>query len=246
VFVGGVTVTNATLHNLFEIRKKGVRVGDTVIVRRAGDVIPEVVAGARPRPAYVPNFRMPASARSAAAPWCAKGEANHRCTGGLFCPAQRKALLHFAARRAMDIEGLGDKLVDQLVDGPWCARCPTCTAGPDTLAALDRMAEKSAQNVLARWKNPSHHAAALSVRLGIRHVGEATARIWRAISASWTPSWTPAWSSCCRWTSAHGGRQHPHLLRPAPQPRGGGAAARLRRALGRGAPAEKPPSRWPA
>ncbi len=110
VSVGGVTVTNATLHNLFEIRKKGVRVGDTVIVRRAGDVIPEVVGRiVQPRPVYVPNFRMPAHC-----PMCAsvvereKGEANHRCTGGLFCSAQRKeALLHFAARRAMDIEGPG-------------------------------------------------------------------------------------------------------------------------------------------
>ena len=119
VFVGGTTVSNATLHNLFELRRKGVRIGDTVIVRRAGDVIPEVVGRLPgPRAPYVPNFRMPR-----ACPVCGsavlreKGGIDHRCTGGLFCAAQRKqALLHFAGRRAMDIEGLGDKLVDQLVD----------------------------------------------------------------------------------------------------------------------------------
>ena len=122
VFVGGVTVTNATLHNEDEVRRKDVRVGDTVIVRRAGDVIPEVVARAWPtggRPTRAP-FAMPTQlpgmrlgGRAAAA-----DEAVARCTGGLFCPAQRKqAILHFAGRRAMDIEGLGDKLVDQLVDG---------------------------------------------------------------------------------------------------------------------------------
>jgi len=120
VFVGGTTVSNATLHNLFEVRRKGVRVGDTVIVRRAGDVIPEVV-GRVPakRKAYVANFRMPH-----ACPVCGsgvvreKGGVDHRCSGGLFCAAQRKiAVLHFAGRRALDIEGLGDKIVDQLVDG---------------------------------------------------------------------------------------------------------------------------------
>ena len=120
VFVGGTTVSNATLHNLFELRRKGVRIGDQVIVRRAGDVIPEIVGRmAAPRAVYVPNFRMPK-----ACPVCAsavlreRGGIDHRCTGGLFCPAQRKqAMLHFAGRRAMDIEGLGDKIVDQLVDG---------------------------------------------------------------------------------------------------------------------------------
>ena len=120
VFVGGTTVSNATLHNLFEIRRKGVRIGDTVIVRRAGDVIPEVVGRiATRRKRYVPNFRMPR-----ACPVCGsrvvreKGGVDHRCSGGLFCAAQRKiAILHFAGRRALDIEGLGDKIVDQLVDG---------------------------------------------------------------------------------------------------------------------------------
>lgn len=181
VFVGGVTVTNATLHNLFEIRKKGVRVGDTVIVRRAGDVIPEVV-GVVPgrRPAYVPNFRMPAQC-----PVCGsrvvreKGEANHRCTGGLFCAAQRKeAILHFAARRAMDIEGLGDKLVDQLVDGNVIRTLPDLyRLGLSALAALDRMAEKSAQNVLdALHKSKQTTLARFLFGLGVRHVGEATAK----------------------------------------------------------------------
>ena len=181
VAVGGVIVTNATLHNLFEIRKKRVRTGDTVVVRRAGDVIPEVV-GRVPgdRPAYVPNFRMPA-----ACPICGsavsrpKGEANHRCTGGLFCPAQRKeAILHFAARRAMDIEGLGDKLVDQLVDGHVVRTLPDLyRLGLVALASLDRMAEKSAQNVLdALEKSKKTTLARFLFGLGIRQVGESTAK----------------------------------------------------------------------
>ncbi|WP_370682476.1 NAD-dependent DNA ligase LigA [Comamonas sp. GB3 AK4-5] len=181
VAVGGVVVTNATLHNLFETRKKGVRVGDTVIVRRAGDVIPEVV-GKVPgeRPAYVPNFRMPT-----ACPICGsavvreKGEANHRCSGGLFCGAQRKeALLHFAARRAMDIEGLGDKLVDQLVDSGVVRTLPDLyKLGLTSLIALERMAEKSAQNVLdALEKSKSTTLPRFLFGLGIRNVGEATAK----------------------------------------------------------------------
>ena len=209
VFVGGVTVTNATLHNLFEIRKKDVRVGDTVVVRRAGDVIPEVVGRvassvcvdvpknaaighgvgdlaalipetAPPRTPYVPNFRMPAQC-----PVCASevvrepGEANHRCTGGLFCPAQRKeALLHFASRRAMDIEGLGSKLVDQLVDGAVVRTLPDVyRLGLTGLLALERMADKSAQNILAALeKSKTTTLARFLFALGIRHVGEATAK----------------------------------------------------------------------
>ena len=181
VSVGGVTVTNATLHNLFEIRKKGVRVGDTVIVRRDGDVIPEVVGRiVQPRPAYVPNFRMPAHC-----PICAsvvereKGEANHRCTGGLFCSAQRKeALLHFAARRAMDIEGLGEKLVDQLVDGHFIHSLPDLyRLDVATLSSLERMGEKSALNILAALQRSKTTTLARFIfALGIRHVGEATAK----------------------------------------------------------------------
>ena len=190
VFVGGVTVTNATLHNLFELRRKRVRVGDTVIVRRAGDVIPEVVgvvpaaAGADglplPRATYVPNFRMPRTC-----PVCDStvlrepGEVNHRCTGGLFCAAQRKqALLHFAQRRAMDIEGLGDKLVDQLVDAGLVRTLPELyKLGLLKLAALDRMADKSAQNIVtALEKSKQTTLPRFLFGLGIRHVGEATAK----------------------------------------------------------------------
>ena len=157
VFVGGVTVTNATLHNQDEIDRKDVRVGDTVIVRRAGDVIPEVVAAVidrRPEPAP-PRFDILQSYPTC--PECGShvvrldGEAAVRCTGGLYCPAQRKqALLHFASRRAMDIEGLGDKLVDQLVDrGLVHTPADVYGLGLDTLAGLERMAEKSAANLLA-------------------------------------------------------------------------------------------------
>ena len=181
VFVGGVTVTNAILHNLFELRRKRVRVGDTVIVRRAGDVIPEVVGVvAGERPAYVPNFRMPVHC-----PVCGstvvreRGEVDHRCTGGLFCAAQRKqALLHFAQRRAVEIEGLGDKLVDQLVDGGLVRALPDLyKLGVMKLAALDRMADKSAQNIVAALeKSKQTTLPRFLFGLGIRHVGEATAK----------------------------------------------------------------------
>lgn len=181
VFVGGTTVSNATLHNLFELRRKGVRVGDTVIVRRAGDVIPEVVGRVpNPRPAYVPNFRMPRQC-----PVCGsavareRGGIDHRCSGGLFCGAQRKqALLHFAGRRAMDIEGLGDKLVDQLVDGGLIRTLPELyTLGVAKLAALERMADKSAANLVAALeKSKDTTLARFLYALGIRQVGEATAK----------------------------------------------------------------------
>jgi DNA ligase (NAD+) len=181
VFVGGTTVSNATLHNLFELRRKGVRVGDTVIVRRAGDVIPEIV-GRVPalRAHYVPNFRMPR-----ACPVCGsavqreKGGIDHRCTGGLFCAAQRKqALLHFAGRRAMDIEGLGDKLVDQLVDGGLIRTLPELyKLGVAKLSALERMADKSAANLVAALEQSKQTTLARFLyALGIRHVGEATAK----------------------------------------------------------------------
>ena len=189
VFVGGVTVTNATLHNEDEVRRKDVRVGDTVIVRRAGDVIPEVVAIVPERrplrdlfggePLY-PPFALPESC-----PECgstvARGadEAIARCTGGLYCPAQRKqALWHFAARRAMDIEGLGDKLVEQLVDGG-LVRTPVDLFGlsVDTLAGLERMGEKSAQNLVEAIAGSRRTTLGRFIfALGIRNVGEATAR----------------------------------------------------------------------
>ncbi len=181
VFVGGTTVSNATLHNVFELRRKGVRVGDRVIVRRAGDVIPEVVGRvAGERPVYVPNFRMPRHC-----PVCGsrvlreQGGIDHRCTGGLFCGAQRKqAILHFAGRRAMDVEGLGDKLVDQLVDGGLFRTLPELyTLGLAKLAALERMAEKSAANLLAGLeKSKRTTLARFLYALGIRHVGETTAK----------------------------------------------------------------------
>jgi DNA ligase (NAD+) len=181
VFVGGTTVSNATLHNLFELRRKGVRIGDTVIVRRAGDVIPEIV-GRVPgkRKGYVPNFRMPTSC-----PVCGsavvreKGGNDHRCSGGLFCGAQRKqAMLHFASRRAMDIEGLGDKLVDQLVDGGLIRTLPDLyKLGVAKLAALERMADKSAANLVAALdKSKDATLARFLYALGIRHVGETTAK----------------------------------------------------------------------
>lgn len=181
VFVGGVTVTNATLHNEAEVRRKDVRIGDTVIVRRAGDVIPEVVAVvAERRPEGTSRFVLPI-----ACPVCGSAierpedEAVARCTGGLYCPAQRKqALLHFASRKAMDIEGLGEKLIDQLVDQE-IVRTPADLYRLDRgmLSGLERMAEKSAANVLdAIAKSRQTTLARFIYALGIRNVGEATAR----------------------------------------------------------------------
>ena len=181
VFVGGVTVTNATLHNELEARRKDVRVGDTVIVRRAGDVIPEVVSVVLDRrPADASQFTMVSHC-----PVCEslaereEGEADHRCTGGLFCSAQRKqAIWHFAHRRAMDVEGLGDKLVDQLVD---TAQVNTLAdlyhLKLDILANMDRMAEKSAVNLMeALEKSKTTTLGRFLFSLGIRHVGETTAK----------------------------------------------------------------------
>lgn len=181
VFVGGVTVTNATLHNADEIERKDVRIGDTVIVRRAGDVIPEVVSVlAEKRPVDARAFVMPShcpvcGAKAVRLP----DEAVSRCTGGLFCPAQRKqAILHFASRRAMDIDGLGDKLVDQMVDQA-IVRTPAdlYKLGLAALANLERMAEKSAGNILRAIEKSKHTTLARFIyALGIRNVGEATAK----------------------------------------------------------------------
>ncbi|EXI78280.1 MAG: DNA ligase [Candidatus Accumulibacter appositus] len=191
VFVGGVTVINATLHNEDEIRRKDVHIGDTVVVRRAGDVIPEVVRVLpEKRPAAARRFSMPQNC-----PVCGssvvrsedeKGERDvkgvavvARCSGGLYCPAQRKqALLHFASRRAMDIEGLGDKLVEQLVDNA-IVRTPAdlYQLGVVALAKLERLAEKSAGNLLAAIEKSKQTTLARFIyALGIRNVGEATAR----------------------------------------------------------------------
>ncbi|MDK2124337.1 NAD-dependent DNA ligase LigA [Parachitinimonas caeni] len=196
VFVGGVTVTNATLHNEDEVRRKDVRIGDTVIVRRAGDVIPEVAGvvlerrpmqevpgedlfSTRQAPCYQP-FEMPKTC-----PVCGshavkeEGEAVSRCSGGLFCPAQRKqALLHFASRRAVEIEGLGDKLVDQLVDlGIVHTPADLYKLGLVKLAELERMAEKSASKLIAAIEASKHTTLQRFIfALGIRNVGESTAR----------------------------------------------------------------------
>jgi len=181
IFVGGVTVTNATLHNEDEARRKDVRIGDTVIVRRAGDVIPEVVSVVvEKRLQDAQLFTMPSHC-----PVCnslavrEEGEADYRCTGGLYCRAQRKqAILHFAHRRAVEIEDLGDKLVEQLVDAGIVNTLPDLyKLGLSALSQLDRMAEKSAANVLAgieKSKNTS--LPKFLFGLGIRHVGEATAK----------------------------------------------------------------------
>ena len=200
VFVGGVTVTNATLHNEDEARRKDVRIGDTVIVRRAGDVIPEIVsvvpaaalaglaaldeAGGRAVAGIQAErggvFTMPRQC-----PVCGsdavreEGEADYRCTGGLFCAAQRKeAILHFAHRRAVEVEGLGDKLVEQLVDANVVRTLPDLyKLGLLALSNLDRMADKSASKLLdALEKSKSTTLPRFLFGLGIRHVGEATAK----------------------------------------------------------------------
>ena len=203
VFVGGVTVTNATLHNEDEARRKDVRVGDTVIVRRAGDVIPEVVAvvAGQARPATPRSSPCRASARSAAREAVREeGEADYRCTGGLFCGAQRKqAILHFAQRRAMDIEGLGDKLVDQLVDGGVISTLPDLyRLGLTALAAWSAWPRSRRRTCSRRWRNPSTpRCRASSSAWASATWARRRRRSWRATSASSTPSWTPAWSSCC-------------------------------------------------
>jgi DNA ligase (NAD+) len=189
VFVGGVTVTNATLHNEAEAQRKDVRVGDTVSVRRAGDVIPEVVAVVlEKRPMLTAHGNAPLHPPFALPRHCPvcgsaveklEDEAIARCTGGLFCPAQRKqALLHFASRRAIDIDGLGEKIVEQLVDHA-IVKTPAdlYKLGLAGLASLQRMAEKSAANILAAIEKSKHTTLARFIfALGIRNVGEATAK----------------------------------------------------------------------
>ncbi len=181
VFVGGVTVSNATLHNMDEVRRKDVRPGDTVIVRRAGDVIPEVVG-------VVLDKRLPGALEVEMPERCPvcesdivqpEGEAVARCSGGLYCAAQRKeALRHFASRKAMDIEGLGTKLIDQLVEaGLVKTPADLYGLGVDELAALDRMAEKSAENLVASIEESKQtEFGRFLFALGIREVGEVTAR----------------------------------------------------------------------
>ncbi len=181
VFVGGVTVTNATLHNEDEIRRKDVRIGDTVVVRRAGDVIPEVarVVMAHRQP-DASEFVMPTVCPVCGSHVAREADASAwRCTGGLYCPAQRKqALLHFAGRRAMNIDGLGDKLVEQLVDAD-LVRTPAdlYQLGMTALGRLARMGEKSARNLLDAIENSRRTTLARFIfALGIRNVGETTAK----------------------------------------------------------------------
>jgi DNA ligase (NAD+) len=181
VFVGGVTVSNATLHNIDELQRKDIRVGDTVIVRRAGDVIPEVVSVVMERrPANTQSVALPS-----ACPVCGsgierdEGEAVARCSGGLFCQAQvKESLRHFVSRKAMDVEGLGEKLIEQLVD----RKLVTSADGlyrldAVTLSSLDRMAEKSAENLVGALESSKRTTLERFLfALGIRDVGEATAR----------------------------------------------------------------------
>jgi DNA ligase (NAD+) len=181
VFVGGTTVSNATLHNFDEVARKDLRPGDTVIVRRAGDVIPEVVgpvlerrpAGAEPvaLPDRCPDCGSPARRE--------EGEAAIRCTGGLVCPAQRKeALRFFASRRVMNIEGIGDKLAEQLIDAGLVTDISDLyKLDLATLAGLDRMGERSAANILAELeRSKSTTLERFLFALGIRDVGESTAK----------------------------------------------------------------------
>ncbi|MEX2576643.1 MAG: NAD-dependent DNA ligase LigA, partial [Halofilum sp. (in: g-proteobacteria)] len=181
VTVAGATVSNATLHNEDEMRRKDIHVGDTVVVRRAGDVIPEVVRVLPERRS--PNASVPQMPTEC--PICGSavvreaGEAAHRCTGGLYCPAQRKeALLHFASRTALDIDGLGEKIVDQLVERDLVERVDQLfRLGKDDLVALDRLGDKSADNLLAALEAAKQTTLPRFIyALGIREVGSATAR----------------------------------------------------------------------
>ena len=198
VFVGGVTVTNATLHNEDEVRRKDVRVGDTVVVRRAGDVIPEVVARRCPSTRHagragvrdadaLPGVRLGGRARS-------RTRRSRAAPAASICPAQRKqALLHFASRRAMDIEGLGDKLVDQLVDGE-LVRTPADLYRLDAREARRagaHGARSRRRTCVAAIETSKHTTLARFIyALGIRHVGEATARTSRALRRARRRSWT--------------------------------------------------------
>lgn len=187
VFVGGVTVSNATLHNMDEVYRKDVRIGDQVIVRRAGDVIPEIVR-------MVPGSRVKGAEKIQMLTHCPvcgsdieqqEGESIARCSGGLFCGAQRKeSIKHFASRKAMDIDGLGDKLVEQLVDAGLIEHVDDLyslisnkTLAVEKISSIERMGEKSAENLIAALEQSKHTTLARFIyALGVREVGEATAR----------------------------------------------------------------------
>ena len=181
VFVGGVTVSNATLHNPAEIKRLDIRIGDAVVVRRAGDVIPEVVSVIKEkRPAGTRRFRFPRRCPECKSKIVYEGEGIiARCSGGLYCSAQRKeSIKHFASRRAMDIEGLGSKLVDQLIDGGRVGDVADLYGlSIDELASLERMGQKSAQNLLSAITSSKHTSLARFLfALGISQVGESTAQ----------------------------------------------------------------------
>ncbi len=202
VHVAGVLVSNATLHNADEIERLGLKIGDKVVIRRAGDVIPQVVnVVLSERPADARDVEFPTHC-----PVCqsdverVEGEAVARCTGGLICGAQRKeSLKHFVSRRALDVDGMGDKIIDQLVEKEYVhtpADLFRLTAGK--LTGLDRMGPKSAQNVVnALEKAKETTFARFLYALGIREVGEATAAAWRRISAPSRP-WSRLPLRSCR------------------------------------------------
>jgi DNA ligase (NAD+) len=181
VFVGGVTVTNATLHNFFELRRKKVRKNDTVIVRRAGDVIPEIVSVLTDRRSFDtrPYFIKKTCPVCGSAVVRQKGEVDYRCTGGLYCPAQRKqAILHFASRSAMNIDGLGEQVIDQLVEkGLVSTIADLYLLSAEQLVGLDRLGEKSAKTLVSEVKKSlSPPLDRFIFALGIPGVGEITAR----------------------------------------------------------------------
>ena len=180
VFVGGVTVSNTTLHNMDEVERLGLRVGDSVIVRRAGDVIPKIIRVMAPEKNPAPGtIVMPSRCPACHSPVLKEGEVLYKCSGGLICPAQRKeAFKHFASRSALDIEGLGDKLVETMVDQDLISTVADLyQLEVSQISALERMGPKSAQNLVAAIeKSKQVTLARFLYALGIREVGEATAQ----------------------------------------------------------------------
>jgi DNA ligase (NAD+) len=203
VFVGGATITNVTLHNEDELHRKDVRVGDTVVVRRAGDVIPELVSvRTDKRPPGTQPYQMPKQCPVCGSPVVRlAGEAVTRCTGGLYCAAQRKqALLHFVSRRAMDIDGVGERLIDQLVEKK-LVQSPADLYRLDaaTLAGLERMAQKSAENVVHNLERSRDADLPRFIHaLGIPGVGEEVAKILARHFGGMAPLLDADWDALAR------------------------------------------------